>query len=329
MLAAAKVGPSTCPVRPAYFRALMPASRQAWAHLALFTVNFIYGVNYVVAKGLMPVVIGPSGFILLRVLGAGTLFWLLRAIRPERVAPADLGRLLLCAITGVALNQLMFFHGLMRTTPLNASIIMVATPILVLVLAGVLLKERITWTKALGVLLGAAGALVLVVVKPSSTTAGPSALGDLFILVNATAYGLFLVLVKPLMRKYSAVTIMAWSFLFGVVLVLPFGWRELGEVRWHALSAAHITALAFVVVMVTFVSYLMNTWAMAYVNPTVVGAYIYMQPVLAAAFTWLFVWIGPERLGIPGSYSTDIGIVQAICALCIFAGVYLVGRADR
>lgn len=312
-----------------YFRNPMPASRQAWAHLALFTVNFIYGVNYVVAKGLMPVVIGPSGFILLRVLGAGSLFWVLRAIRPEPVAPADLIRLLLCAVTGVALNQLMFFHGLMRTTPLNASIIMVVTPILVLVLAGVLLRERITWTKAMGVLLGAAGALVLVLVKPSTTAAGPSTVGDLFILINASSYGLFLVLVKPLMRRYSAVTIMAWSFLFGLFLVLPFGWQELGAVQWQTLSTAHILALAFVVVMVTFVSYLMNTWAMAYVNPTVVGAYIYMQPVLAALFTWIFVRIGPERFGIPGSYSTDIGIVQALCALCIFGGVYLVGRADR
>ncbi|HPF89062.1 MAG TPA: DMT family transporter [Flavobacteriales bacterium] len=307
----------------------MPASRQVWAHLALFTVNFIYGVNYVVAKGLMPSVIGPSGFILLRVLGAGILFWSLRAMRPERVAPADLVRLLLCAITGVALNQLMFFHGLMRTTPLNASLIMVATPILVLVLAGVLLKERITWAKAVGVLLGAAGALVLVLVKPANTTAGPSKLGDLFILINATAYGLFLVLVKPLMRKYSAITIMAWSFLFGLLLVLPFGWQEFGAVQWQALSTAHVLALAFVVVMVTFVSYLMNTWAIGHVNPTVVGAYIYMQPVLAAVFTWLFVRIGPERLGIPGNYSTDVSPVQALCALCIFAGVYLVGRADR
>ncbi len=292
-------------------------------------VNFIYGVNYVVAKGLMPAVIGPSGFILLRVLGAGALFWLLRACRPEPVAPSDMGRLLLCALTGVALNQLMFFHGLMRTSPLNASIIMVATPILVLVLAGVLLKERITWTKMIGVLLGAAGALVLVLAKPAGAGTGATAFGDLFILVNASSYGLFLVLVKPLMRKYRAVTIMAWCFLFGLLMVLPFGWQEFGAVRWAALTPVHLWALGFVVVMVTFVSYLMNTWAMAYVTPTVVGAYIYMQPVLAAVFTWLFVRIGPDVLGIPGTYSTDIGMVQGICAACIFAGVYLVGRADR
>ena len=136
--------------------------RTVKAHLALFTVNFIYGVNYVVAKGLMPDVIGPSGFILLRVLGAGLLFWTLFALRPERVTASDLARLVACGFFGIALNQMMFFHGLMRTTPLNSSIIMVATPVLVLVLSAVLLGERVTWTKVLGILLGSAGAITLI-----------------------------------------------------------------------------------------------------------------------------------------------------------------------
>lgn len=307
----------------------MPVSRNTLAHLALFTVNFIYGVNYVVAKGLMPAVIGPSGFIVLRVVGAGLLFWVLRVWRPERVEATDLGRLFLCALTGVALNQLMFFHGLMRTTPLNASIIMVATPILVLVLAGVLLKERITWMKLIGVLLGAGGALVLIIAKPASASSGATALGDLFILINASSYGLFLVLVKPLIRKYSAITVMAWCFLFGLLLVLPFGYAEVLTVQWSALTLPHILALSFVIVMVTFVAYLMNTWALGKVSPTVVGTYIYMQPVLAVVFTWLFVRIGADSLGLSGNYSTDINAVQVVCAAAIFMGVHLVGRADR
>ncbi len=199
--------------------------RRSLAHLALFAVNAIYGINYVVAKGLMPEVIGASGFILLRVIGAALLFWLLRALRPERVDWSDAGRLFLCAVFGVALNQLMFFHGLMRTSPINASIIMVATPILVLVLSGVLIGERITRTKLLGVLLGASGALLLIGLKPKGGATGATMLGDAFILINAISYGLYLVLVKPLMRKYTAVTVMAWC-LIGLVMVLPFGLGE-------------------------------------------------------------------------------------------------------
>lgn len=300
--------------------------RQARAHSALFTVNFIYGVNYVVAKGLMPHVIGPSGFILLRVLGAAALFWTLRLWKPQRVDPSDMIRLFLCAVFGVALNQLMFFHGLMRTTPINSSLIMVATPILVLLLSAILIGERVTWSKVTGIALGTLGALTLIFLKPAGSTSGASMLGDLFILINATAYGLYLVLVKPLMRKYSAVTVMSWSFLFGLVLVLPFGWEELAHVNWAALSAPVLGAMAFVVVMVTFVAYLLNTWALGVLDPSVVGSYIYMQPLLAGVFTWLFVRLGPERLGIPGAYVVELGWPQLVCAVLIFLGVHLVGR---
>ena len=300
--------------------------RSARAHIALFTVNFIYGVNYVVAKGLMPHVIGPSGFIVLRVMGAAALFWALRAWRPQRVDPSDIVRLLMCAVFGVALNQLMFFHGLMRTTPINSSLIMVATPVLVLVLSALLIGERVTWSKVTGVVLGTAGALTLIFLKPAGSSAGASMLGDLFILVNATSYGLYLVLVKPLMRKYSAVTVMSWSFLFGLLMVLPFGWHERAEVNGEALTAPVIGAMVFVVVMVTFVAYLLNTWALGVLDPSVVGSYIYMQPLLAAVFTWLFVRIGPERLGIPGEYQVELGWPQAVCAILIFLGVHLVGR---
>lgn len=303
--------------------------RRSSAHIALFLVNLIYGLNYVVAKGLMPAVIGPSGFILLRVLGAGLLLWLLRALRPERVQWADAGRMVLCAVFGVALNQLMFFHGLMRTSPVNASIIMVATPILVLVLSGLLIGERITWMKTIGIALGAIGALALIFLKGPGANSGATMLGDVFILINAASYGVYLVLVKPLMARYSAVTVMAWCFFLGSLLVLPFGWSELSVVEWSELSRASIAAMVFVVVMVTFVAYLLNTWALGRVSPTVVGTYIYLQPLMAVVVTWLFMRIGADRLGLTGEYSTVIGWQQALCAAAIFGGVHLVGRADR
>lgn len=303
-------------------------NERLWAQLALFTVNFLYGVNYVVAKGLMPTVIGPSGFILLRVIGAGVLFWLLRTIHPEPVRTTDLGRLLLCAFFGVALNQLMFFHGLMRTSPLNASIIMVATPILVLVMAGIVLKERITWVRVGGVVLGAGGALALILLKPAGDRSGATALGDLIILINATSYAVFLVIVKPLMRKYRAVTVMAWCFLFALPMVAPFGLSDVLRTEWMAVTTAHWMALAFVVIMVTFVAYLLNTWALAKVSPTVVGTYIYMQPVLAALFTWVFVQLGPERLGLAGTYNAELHFPQLLCAAAIFIGVYLVSKPE-
>lgn len=292
--------------------------RRKLAFLALFFVNLLYGINYVVAKGLMPEVIGPSGFIVLRVLGATLLFWPVWLLNREKVAWSDAGRLVLCGISGVAVNQLMFFHGLMRTSPMHASIIMVATPILVLVLSGILIGERITRYKTAGVLCGAAGALVLIFLGQAA--GGESSLpGDLFILVNASSYAVFLVIVKPLMSKYSAVTVMAWCFLIASVIVVPIGVHDLTLVQWPALTGVQVAGLLFVVVLVTFVAYMLNTWALRFVQPSVAGTFIYLQPVLAMVATLFMASSG--QLG--------LGWSQGVGALLIFTGVWLVGRRDR
>lgn len=299
------------------------------AHLALFVVNVIYGANYVVAKALMPQVIPPSGFVMLRVLGAGALFWCLWAAHRERVSAADLPRLALCGLSGVAVNQLLFFHGLSATSPLHASLLMVATPILVLVISGVLLGERILPGKVLGVLLGAAGALVLLLWRRGSDADGSTLRGDLFILINAIAFGIFLVLAKPLLSKYRASTVMAWSFLFGSLVVVPFGTGDLIALNWSGLAPFHWWAVAFVVVLVTFVAYLLNTWALRWVSPGVVGTYIYLQPVLAIAFGWAFHALRETLPGLGAPSPPAVGVASLLAAAAIFTGVHLVNRADR
>ena len=302
--------------------------RRTLSHIALFVVNLIYGVNYVVAKGLMPNVIGASGFILLRVLGAVLLFWTARAFFPEKVRREDVVRLVLCAVFGVALNQLMFFHGLMRTSPVHASIIMVATPILVMVLSGVFLGERITWPKLFGIALGAGGALTLVFFRQQAD--GVATLrGDLYILINASSFAIYLVLVKPLMMRYSAVTVMAWSFLIGAVIVVPFGVGDLMNVQWSVLTPHQISAMGFVVVVVTFFAYLLNTWALRYVEASVVGTYIYLQPILATSMSIIYAHYGETLTGRAVNYTSGSGVMPWLCAAAIFTGVHLVNRADR
>jgi drug/metabolite transporter (DMT)-like permease len=301
--------------------------RRPLALLALFVVNLIYGVNYVVAKGLMPQVIGPSGFILLRAIGAVLLFWLVRAFRPERVAMQDVVRLVLCAVFGVALNQLMFFQGLMRTSPIHASVIMLATPILVLVGSGVLLGERITLRKLNGVAFGMAGALGIIFVRAPEGVSSP--VGDLFILINAASFAIYLVMVKPLMKKYTAITIMSWSFLVGALLIVPFGAGELAAVRWEELTTAQVGAMAFVVVMVTFVAYLLNTWALRHVEASVVGSFIYVQPILAMVISVLYARYGESLIGRSADYVEGIGWFQWLCAAMIFLGVHLVTRKEQ
>ncbi|UKN00618.1 DMT family transporter [Paracrocinitomix mangrovi] len=289
-------------------------------HLALFVVQLMYGINYVVAKGLMNNVVGPNGFILIRGLGAVALFWLVLSFKYEKVNKKDLGRLAICGLFGVAVNQTLFFNGLMRTSPINAPIIMTTTPILVLILSAIVLKEKVKFLQVLGVLIGAIGSIFFIL--QNSADGFASGEGDILILLNATSYAFYLVLVKPLMSKYRPITVITWVFTFGLIYVLIWApsSKEVAEVNWSALSSSELFAILFVVVGVTFVPYLLNVFAMKQLSPAIAAVYIYLQPILSTLFVILFSLWGLQ------DYTGDLSASKIICAFLVFIGVYLVIR---
>lgn len=288
------------------------------SHIAIIVVNLLYGANYVIAKGLMPRVIGPNGFILIRVTGAMLLFWLVFSFNYEKVALKDFRNLAVCGLFGVAINQLLFFNGLMLTSPINAPVIMTTTPILVLILSLIILKEKPTAVKIVGVVIGAIGSIIFTVLSTGDIFS--SGFGDLLIFLNASSYGLFLVLVKPLMDKYRPLTVITWVFTFGFIFVLlwPSSIAELAVVAVDQLSRATVFRIVFIVIGVTFLPYLLTVFAMKHLSPSVNATYIYFQPVFAALFIYLFWLIGLE------DYTQDFSIAKILCALLIFTGVYLV-----
>lgn len=296
-------------------------SKRVIAHIALFTVNLLYGANYVIAKGVMPKYVGPNGFILMRVIGAVTLFWMILLFKLQKVAKKDLVRLAFCGLFGVGINQLLFFNGLMRTSPLNSSIIMTTTPIIVFVLSIIILKEKSTQTKVIGILLGLIGSITLTILSNSGDSTS-SPLGDLFILLNALSYSFYLVLVKPLMVKYSPLTVITWVFTFGLIYVLiwPFSTAEFYAITWDTMPTDVPWRILFVVVGVTFLPYLLTVFAMKDVSPSVASSYIYFQPVLAGVFIYLSFLVGSD------DYTSDFSIWKILCALLIFVGVYLVSK---
>jgi drug/metabolite transporter (DMT)-like permease len=300
-------------------------SNKVWAHLGLLIVNLIYGANYVIAKGLMPDKIGPSGFIFIRVISAVVVFQLVRlAMKQEMIRDKkDIIRLIFCGLFGVAANQLMFFNGLSIGSPINASIIMVSSPILVLVLSAIILKERLTTVKIAGVIIGCTAA-VLFILTNKSLGKGSSWIGDLMVFFNAMSYGLYLVLVKPLMKKYSPILVISMVFFFGSLFVIPFGWNQFIDVDWSIWTAGNYYALAFVVIGVTVLTYVLNLFALKYVSPTVTSSYIYFQPVISS-----LVAIVGFHYGMNENYADDFSLRKIILALCIFLGVYLVSRPNK
>ena len=284
------------------------------AHIALLAVNLIYAGGFSITKIILPELILPKGFILLRVTVAAILFWLFFALKKKdlkKIDRKDLGRIALCGLFGVAMNQLFFFEGLARTTPVHAALMMLTTPILVGLLASFILKERFTWNKILGIALGLSGAFFLINKGTSSALGSNPALGDFFVFINAISYSLYLITVKPLMVKYAPLTVIRWVFLFGAIIVFPFGIGELVQTDWSLFTIESYWVLAYVLFAMTFLAYLWNIYAVKQLSATVVGSYIYLQPFLAAMVAFLF-------------FGEGMTWVKIISGGLIFTGVFLV-----
>lgn len=278
----------------------------------------MYGANYVIAKGLMPTIIGPNGFIWLRVAGATAIFWLIFNKYLKKIERRDWFRLIVAALFGVTINQLFFFNGLSRTSPVNAAVIMTTTPIIVLILSFIILKDRLRIWQIIGVIIGGIGAILFTLYGQNSEFATSE--GDLFIFINAFSYSIYLILVKPLMARYNAITVITIVFSIGLFFVSlwPFSIMEFTQINSNELGIENLLRIIFVVVCVTVLPYALNVYAMKTLSPAVTSVYIYLQPILAAGFVYLFYLIGKE------DYTADFNWLKTLFTLLIFLGVYLV-----
>ena len=208
------------------------------SHLALFFANLIYALTFTLAKDVMPDTIQPMGFIVVRITGAMILFHIIHRIWiREKVKREDYGILILCGLFGVAINMTFFFKGLNYTTPIHAAVTMTSAPIIIFILAVIFHGEKKLPLRVVGVVLGAIGAIVLAVYGRKLETGNPNlTLGNLFVLINAFSYAIYLTIVKPLMSRYHFLTIMKWVFSIGFVAVLPFGYSDVLAVEWAEIS---------------------------------------------------------------------------------------------
>ena len=292
--------------------------KRALALLAATIASFIYGVNHTIAKDLMPDVIKPYGFIFLRISGAAILFWLLSFFLPsEKIDRKDWFRVFACAFFGMTLNMLMFFKGLSLSTPINSSVVITIVPVLLLVMSALFLKEKVTLRKSIGIGFGFIGTLILILFGLKSQVNAPNIpLGNTLFIINAISYSTYLIIVKPLVSKYSSITLMKWFFLFAFIVNIPIGINEFLEVDWPQLSTNIIGKLAFVVIGTTFFTYLFNVYALKQLHPSTIGAFIYLQPIIATAYA---VLVGADQLT----------ALRVGAAALIFLGVFLSTRKSK
>lgn len=281
-------------------------------HIAIVAANIIFGLNTPISKNVLQEYLSPYSLTFLRMAGACSIFWLLSLfLKREKVAPKDLFFIFLAAMFGIFINQFSFIQGLAITSPVNAALIITATPILTMLVSFIFLREPITAKKAGGVFMGATGA-VLLVVTSHSVAGGFSGniWGDIFCFVSCLAYATYLTAFKWLIDRYHPVTLMRWMFLFATAVSLPFCYPSISQVDYASLPPAAYLEIAYVVVGATFVAYLLIPIGQKALRPTILSMYNYLQPIIATAIA---IAIGQ------GSFD----YLKGISAALIFAGVYL------
>lgn len=284
--------------------------------LAALGAAIIYGLNHTIAKNVMPIYITPFGFILLRVLGAAILFWLVSFfIKPEKIQKKDWPRLIACSFLGMVINMLAFFKGLELSTPVNSSVIITISPIIVFIFSAILLKEKIQFLKTIGIISGFIGAVILVLYTSKTGINAPNIpLGNVLFIVNSFAYGLYLVLVKPLIEKYNIITLLKWLFLLAIFLNLPVTFNEFTSVKWADLPIKDaVLPMLFVVVGTTFCTYLFNAYALRTLSPSTVSSFIYLQPIVGIVYAI-------------STKSDTLSLVSVTGMILIFIGIYLVTK---
>ena len=285
------------------------------AHLAVLLTNIFFGANFSAVQYIAQRGVPAFGLNVIRVGVSSILFWLLIFFIQQRkwIKREHIPRFLLCAITGVVINQLLFIKGLTLTLSIHASLLILITPIFITFIAAWIGREALNIFKITGLILGICGAIILVLQKESSGQGSNIMLGNILVILNAISYAFYFVLVKPLMKEYHSFEVIRWLFTLGFCFMLPIGWSEFSSIPWKALSVKDYVILSSIVFFATFLAYLFNLYGISKLGASITGAYIYTQPIFA---TIIAVFVMNEQLTIQ----------KLIAAALIVSGVLMVNK---
>jgi len=284
-------------------------------HAALFVAYVIFGLNTPIAKSVLEhgEICSAMALTFYRLGGAAVLFWALSLFTKKESVPfRDLLILFGAGFFGIFINQLTFIVGLSHTSPIDASVITTTGPIMTMILAAFILKEPVTWKKALGVLVGAGGALLLILSSAETGNQHQTTIfGGVLCLLSSLSFSIYLTAFKKIILKYNPVTLMKWMFLFSAVCCLPFSWKDIVVVHYAIIPVNIYLRIIYVVALATFFAYLLVPVGQKLLRPTIVSMYNYIQPIVSSVVA---VIVGMDRFG----------LVKGIAAALVFLGVYIV-----
>ena len=281
-------------------------------HAALLACNVLWAMDYpfyniVLSRYVHPMALVSASLIAAALLSLVPLLWR-RAVRVER---ADIRKLVGAALLIGVLRKVFLMYGMSKTSPVYGSIIETVVPLLVLVLSVALGVDRFTRRKLVGLLLGMAGAVAVVLTGATTTHAHSQLGGNVLILLSACATAFYMVTFRKLIAKYDVATLLRWIYCLAAVMAFPFGIEQIVRTDYAAIARHALLPTLFVLLVPTYIPNLLLNYALKGVPATVSSIYTYLQPVLAIAVS---VAMGLDRL-----HGDTV-----LFALLIFVGVGLV-----
>lgn len=251
-----------------------------------------------------------------RVAGACLLFWIASLFAPKEQVPwRDRLMFIGAALTGLLFNQCCFTIGLSITSPINASIVTTSMPIFAMILAALILREPITGKKALGVLMGCSGALILILSSAAHADARVGDIrGDLLCLFAQFSFALYLSLFNPLIKRYNVFTVNKYMFSWATLMLLPLSSYHVYGVISQPIPLLTWIEVGYVVVCGTFFCYILTMIGQRTLRPTVVSVYNYVQPIVAVAASLI--------MGI-----STMKLTHVLAVVLVFSGVWLVVKS--
>jgi len=252
----------------------------------------------------------------MRMIGGCIAFWILQCfVEREKTTWSDRGKFFICAMLAIVFNQCLFIVGIAFTSPIDASVITTLMPIITMILAAVIIKEPITGLKAIGVLLGMSGALLLILGGGGSLSFDSSSIiGDVMCLTAQFCFASYLVFFKSFISRFTSVTLMKWMFLSATIVIVPFAIPNMMSIDFSAIPTKIYLEICYTVFIATFFTYLLIPTGQKHLRPTVVSMYNYVQPVVSSSVALLW--------GL-----TTFGLVKGIAIGLVFAGVYIVTQS--
>ena len=289
-----------------------------FGHLAVAGAYTIFGLNIVFCKDIANAgAVPPMLLFTMRAVGASVLFWLISLFLPkEPVARGDIGLIALASFVGLFVPQLTFLKAITISTSIDTSVMATLSPIFTMFFALIFQKEPITWKKALGVAVSFGGILLLIFnsVRSAGAVTRTEPLGFVLLFLNSVSFALYLGAFRKVISRYSVVTFMKWTFLFSLLLSLPFSARQIATTDFSAIPANVIWEIGYLIFFATFVAYFLIPYGQQRIRPTLVSMYTYLQPIIAAVV----------------SIITGLDILtwqKLLATLLVFAGVALVIRS--